>query len=128
MNFLKNWIYWILLVLIIFLIKQTLTETFVYGKPVFMFVYVDWCGYCKKMKPIMKKIDSYYEANEHVDIQMINAEDPKNNALMKRLGINSYPTILYFPTGVIRREFSITYTGERSFDDIVSFLKNKIKF
>lgn len=113
---------WVLFVLLIFIIKCKCHEFFMKKNPVFVFIYVDWCGHCKRLKPVMNEVISYYENNPNIDVIKINGEEDKT--LINKLNVNSYPTLMFFPTGIIRKELSITYNGPRTTKAIKDFLKH----
>lgn len=117
---------WMVIVVLLFVIKMTCYEYFITNKPTLYFIYVDWCGYCKKLKPIMKTIVDKYKNDKSINVMALNAEDANNKEIVTKLNVKSYPTILYFPSGIIRKEFSIQYRGNRTVEDIEKFLNNDL--
>ena len=67
-------------------------------EPKFVMYYADWCGHCKKAKPEFEKLQQNYKGN--VKVAMVNSELPENKELVKQQGINGYPTIRYYPSGL----------------------------
>lgn len=59
-------------------------------------VYADWCGPCKKLKPIFDDLSNEYTSIKFVKI---NYEDAKD--LLKRFNVSSLPTILFVKDGEV---------------------------
>ena len=71
--------------------------------------YADWCGHCKKIKPIWEETSS--EVNEpEVKMIMVNCGEgtPADQKIMKKYSIDGYPTIIKFVNGKAQ-----LYQGER---------------
>jgi len=65
------------------------------SKPVLIDFYADWCGPCKMIAPIMKKIKEQYGDQ----IKVIKIDTEKNQPLSKKLEIRSIPTLMIFQDG-----------------------------
>ncbi len=64
-------------------------------KDVLLEVYAPWCGHCKKLEPIYKKLAKRFASVESVVIaKMDGTENEHPNVEAK-----GYPTILFFPAG-----------------------------
>ena len=64
-------------------------------KPTLYFFYVDWCGFCKKAKPVISELENNSEVTDKVNIVMVNCEgSDEEKALAKENGVNAYPTII----------------------------------
>lgn len=74
-----GWVIFLLLIYIVFF------DGFSASGPVVEFHYTDWCGYCKKMKPIWYSIKGDIPGVKFVEIDEDKAKTP---------GITGYPTIL----------------------------------
>jgi protein disulfide-isomerase A1 len=71
--------------------------------------YADWCGHCKKIKPVWEETSS--EVNEsEVKMIMVNCGEgtPSDQKIMKKYSIDGYPTIIKFVNGKAQ-----LYQGER---------------
>ncbi len=67
------------------------------NKLLFIDVYTDWCGPCKKMEKVVfsdKAIAKTYNA-QFISIR-INAESPEHKNFVEKLNLNSFPTLLYY--------------------------------
>lgn len=83
------------------------------GKKLVLF-YADWCGHCKKIKPIWDETAKEVNADEVKMIKVNCGEGTdKDQAIMKKYSIDGYPTIIQFINGKPQ-----LYQGER---DPVSF-------
>ena len=76
--------------------------------------YADWCGHCKKIKPVWEETAN--EVNEP-ELKMIKVNcgegTPADQKIMKKYSIDGYPTIIKFVNGKAQ-----LYQGER---DVESF-------
>lgn len=65
--------------------------------PVLVNFYAPWCGPCRKMAPMLEKLDS--ELGDSYKFVKLNADD--NDALMKELEVHEIPTFLIYRDGQI---------------------------
>ena len=85
--------------------------------------YADWCGHCKKLKPIWDETAKEVNEAEGSSVKMIkvNCGEPNKNethkAIMKKYEISGYPTIK-----LIEGTKVTEYEGERSKKGMLSFL------
>lgn len=84
--------------------------------PSLMFIGVEWCGHCRRAKPLMERL-----ANRLGDsLPVVHADGDQHKAtITAHLGeVRSYPTILYLNTiGQVTR-----FDGERTFDALMDFV------
>lgn len=65
------------------------------NKPTLYFFHVDWCGFCKKAKPVIDELENNSEVTNKVNIKRVNCEgSEEEKALAKENGVNAYPTII----------------------------------
>jgi hypothetical protein len=95
--------------------------------------HADWCGHCIRFIPVwnefLKYVDSHKLTNangkpvkiEHVSYQHTrNMQDKKDNAVIEKNGIRSFPTI------IVEADKKYEYSGPRSsVQDILTHLKLK---
>lgn len=84
--------------------------------PALLFVNVDWCGWCKRAKPVLERVSGI--TGTVVPVFSVNGD--ARPELAKQLGVQSYPTIIYVAKGGKR----YVYTGDRTVDAIVAFVCN----
>lgn len=75
-----------------------------------------WCGHCVRFQPTWEKLQEKFK-NKYTFIKFDSETDKE---IMKKQGINSYPTIK-----IKNKNKSSEYTGDRDYDTISNFL-NKI--
>lgn len=63
-------------------------------KTVFVKVYAEWCGYCKKIKGDVEAL-----ANEHPDIVMVEIEGDKAKDYTQKHDVSGFPTFLIHKNG-----------------------------
>lgn len=80
--------------------------------PSLVYVYVTWCGYCKKTTPIMQQVAT--ALGTALPVYAVDAD--QRPELAESLGVKSYPTILAVSHNGIKK-----FEGERSFDTLVGF-------
>lgn len=66
--------------------------------PVLVDFYADWCGPCKMMAPILKRLSS--EVKGTAKVLKVNVD--KNPEAASRYGIKNIPTILIFKNGQVK--------------------------
>ena len=76
--------------------------------------YADWCGHCKKIKPVWEETANKVNEPE-LKMIMVNCGEgtPADQKIMKKYSIDGYPTIIKFVNGKPQ-----LYQGER---DVESF-------
>lgn len=77
-------------------------------KPVLVQFTADWCGPCRMMKPIMKKISSM---RDDVEIQFLNVDQNPKESI--KYGIRSIPTILLFENGTPTQRYVLGPSVDR---------------
>lgn len=82
--------------------------------PALLYVNVEWCGYCKKARPIMEKVSGIL--GSQVPVYSVDGDARKD--LTNALRVGSFPTIIYVDSGGSR----YVYTGDRTVDAIASFV------
>jgi thiol-disulfide isomerase/thioredoxin len=95
-------------------------EGFVGGSgDTFTMYYVDWCGHCKKAKPIFTDFmgsGSVTVNGKQIKCKMVNPE--QSPEAVKGLDIKGYPSFMLMKGGNL-----IEYNGPRTADGFMNFLK-----
>ena len=86
-------------------------------KDVFVEFYAPWCGHCKKLAPEYEKVGSAFSDVENVVVAKIDATENDTPEEIK-----GFPTLIFYPKGQSKGE---KYSGERTADAIIDFIKNK---
>ncbi|KAJ3551938.1 hypothetical protein NM688_g4423 [Phlebia brevispora] len=79
-----------------------------------------WCGHCKALKPTYEKVANDFANEPNCLVVNIDADAQKNHELAQKYGVQSFPTIMFFPKD--QKDEPIKYTEERSEEAFVSFL------
>ena len=76
--------------------------------------YTSWCGYCKKQKPELEKMDKVW----------IGQVDADNNAeISSKYGVNAFPTFLVFKDGNEVGRMSGFRTKETLINELLGYMK-----
>lgn len=59
----------------------------------------DWCGYCKKQKPVLEEI-----SEQNIWVGDVNADE--NPELTRKYGIQAFPSFLLFKQGKLIAKFA----------------------
>jgi thiol-disulfide isomerase/thioredoxin len=102
-------------------------------KPMFIEFYAEWCGHCKNLVPMWKKLIENLEKNHPNETMAIVAieKDFHDDAVISEMkekakfGIDGYPTIgaIVFENGTPKFK---SYNGDRSADPMYTFIKEHI--
>ena len=72
---------------------KTLKKAFDTGKPVLVFFYTDWCGFCQKFAPTYDKISKNSKIKKNFAVAYVNCEKEENRDLMVEYGIQGFPSV-----------------------------------
>ncbi|KDD75888.1 hypothetical protein H632_c453p0 [Helicosporidium sp. ATCC 50920] len=86
-------------------------------KDVLLEVHAPWCGHCKKLEPIYKKLAKRFETVDSITIAQMDGTGNEHPAAEFR----SFPTLLWYPAG--KDQKAVPYSGERTVSAFVKFLK-----
>jgi thiol-disulfide isomerase/thioredoxin len=107
--------------------KTTKKETFTtFEKSAnFLMFYTDWCPHCTHAKPEFKKVMDKCSSGElngkKIVVKMINAEENKDIA--REYKVEGYPTLIFTKDGK-----NYTYEGNRTSDDMMSYLETMLRY
>jgi len=75
-------------------------------KPIAIEFYADWCGACRRFKPMLSKLIEQY--GDRYNFVLINGDHPENATLMRQFQIQAYPS-LYLVDYKQKRQKQINY-------------------
>ncbi len=81
--------------------------------------YAPWCGHCQKLAPEYEKAATELKSSK---AKLAKLDCTANRNVSKKLGIRGYPTLILYDHGA-----QTEYESKRKAEDIVSFIKDKIK-
>lgn len=58
-----------------------------------------WCGHCKNLKPTWDTVAKDFASESKCIIANFDADAAPNKPIAEKYGVNSYPTIKFFPKG-----------------------------
>eukprot|EP00775_Hariotina_reticulata_P003132 gene3132-3410_t len=95
------------------------------GKDVLLEVYAPWCGHCKALDPVYKKLAKRFAKVDSVVIAKMDGTENEH----ADVEVKGFPTILFFPAGADKKVVSFS-GGDRSLKALTKFVKKnaKIKF
>ena len=92
-------------------------------KPMIVFFYTDWCGYCQRFAPTFHKIVKSKEIKKNFGIAYVNCEKSENQNLMQEYGIQGFPTVFVVKDGKKTALENGTFFGS----DAVNVVKARIQ-
>ncbi len=72
---------------------QSLKKAQATKKPIIVFFYTDWCGFCQKFAPTYDKVANTDEVKKNFAIAYVNCEKEENQKLAQEYSVNGYPTV-----------------------------------
>ncbi len=63
------------------------------NKPILVFFYANWCGYCQRFAPIYDKLSKDKAIKDKLAIAYVNCEDPENSELVQEYEIEGFPSV-----------------------------------
>jgi len=93
-------------------------------KATFTFIYADWCGYCRKTKPVWTKLEKALKTIGEYEIvyKQMDAEAPENAKWIEMYNVAAYPFIILTINANKKKVFS----GERSVSGFKTFLEKHL--
>ncbi|CAD7966905.1 unnamed protein product [Amoebophrya sp. A120] len=85
--------------------------------------YAPWCGHCKALAPVWKKVAKHFEKNESVLIAKMDATQTDARKVMP--SISGYPTIYWYPAD--KAKDIEKFEGGRKQDEFVKFVEKKLQ-
>ncbi|KAF1837741.1 protein disulfide-isomerase A4 precursor [Decorospora gaudefroyi] len=104
---------------VVYLDDKSFTEKVGKEQDVLVAFTAPWCGHCKTLAPIWETLATDFATESGVLIAKVDAEAENSKALAQEQGVQSYPTIKYFPKGSTE---ALPYEGARGEKDFVEFI------
>merc|ERR550537_857944 len=85
-------------------------------KDVLLEVYAPWCGHCKQLEPIYKKLAKRFKKVDSVVIAKMDGTENEH----PDINVEGFPTIMFFPAG---GKEPIAMDDERTLSSMTKFIK-----
>ena len=72
---------------------RSLDKALATKKPMIVFFYTDWCGFCQRFAPTFDKITKDSKIKQNFAIAYVNCEDKDNSKWVEEYGIQGFPTV-----------------------------------
>ena len=97
---------------------QSIEKAIATEKPMIVFFYTDWCGFCQRFVPTFHKVAKSKEIRKNFAIAYVNCEVEKNRKHMQEYNVQGFPTV-YVVDGEKRTHLeNNTFFNEDSVDVI----------
>ncbi len=83
--------------------------------------YADWCGHCKKFKPIFDKELKELISSSNIPVKLESIDCDKNPEITSKYNISAFPTLILEVNNKL-----INYDGQRKSEDIIQFIKKHL--
>lgn len=87
------------------------------GETIVALFYAEWCGYCKKFKPVFNQAKKQMD-NSNKKVRLVSVDCDVNKELSKQYEVNGYPTII-----LIRDGEETVLEAERNYEGFMKQLK-----
>jgi thiol-disulfide isomerase/thioredoxin len=85
--------------------------------------YADWCGHCKRFKPVFDGELKDVITNSKIPVQLETIDCDKNPDLVSKYNISGFPTLILEVNNK-----PIEYQGQRRSENIIAFIKEHLNF
>ncbi len=62
-------------------------------KPIIVFFYTDWCGFCQRFAPIFHKITKKPAIKKNFAVAFVNCEKEENQPIAREFNVEGFPTV-----------------------------------
>ena len=84
--------------------------------------YADWCGHCTTFKPIFDKNLKNLIESLNIPVTLETIDFDNNKEISRKYGVSSFPTLILEINNETHK-----YEGERTPEEIIKFIKEKLK-
>jgi len=107
---------------------QSLAKAYKKQKPVVVFFYADWCGFCQRFAPTFYKVTKDREIKKKFAVAYVNCDKPENREYMQQFNVQGFPTVYVINNDRSKVQLeNNTFFNEDSADVIKTNMLNIIK-
>ena len=107
---------------------QSLAKAYKKQKPIVVFFYADWCGYCQRFAPTFYKVTKDKEIKKKFAVAYVNCDKPENREYMEQFNVQGFPTVYVINNDRSKVQLeNSTFFNEDSADTIKTNMLNIIK-
>ena len=107
---------------------QSLAKAYKKQKPVVVFFYADWCGFCQRFAPTFYKVTKDREIKKNFAVAYVNCDKPENREYMQQFNVQGFPTVYVINNDRSKVQLeNNTFFNEDSVDVIKTNMLNIIK-
>lgn len=85
--------------------------------------YADWCGHCKRFKPVFDGELKSLVSNSKIPVELEAIDCDKNPQIASKYNVSGFPTLILEVNNK-----PIEYQGNRSSENIIGFIKEHLNF
>ena len=102
---------------------RSLDKAIATKKPMVVFFYTDWCGFCQRFIKTFDKVTKDRKIKSNFAIAYVNCEDQNNHKYMEEYKVQGFPTVF-----VVTKDGKKVHLDNNTFfnDDSVEVIKNNI--
>ena len=110
----------------IILTSRNINNLKLYNKPGLLYIYGDWCHFCKQFQPDFFKLADLFTDNGDFLITQIESSEIENSNVKNIIGnIQGFPTLLFFDKN---GKIINNYQGERTIQALLKYICQIYKF
>lgn len=102
---------------------QSIEKALKTEKPMVVFFYTDWCGFCQRFAPHFNKIVKSREIKKNLAVAYVNCEKEENHKYMEEYDVHGFPTVY-----VVKKDGSRVHLDNATFfnDDTEKVVKKNL--
>ena len=97
-------------------------------KPIVVFFYTDWCGFCQRFAPTFHKVVTSKEIKKNFAVAYVNCDLPESRKAMEEFGVQAFPTVYVIKDKDTKKQLeNQTFFTETAVKDLPKAMLDVIK-